>query len=145
MLRASPEALWRHADSPAGVNRELGPLLRMSFPDGTASITGGWKPGQRVCRSWLLLFGLLPIEYDDLSFVEVDPGRRFLERSELLSQRSWEHERTIAPHRAGCRVRDRVRFSARLPFLEAAYAPVFRWVFRLRHRNLRRTFGSAAG
>ena len=144
-LDASPEQVWAHADSPAGVNRELRPLLRMSFPAGTTSVTEGWTPGRRVCRSWLFLLGIVPIEYDDLTFVEVVPGRRFLERSELLSQRTWEHERTVEPRPAGTLIRDRIRFAARAPFLEGVYAAVFRLVFALRHRNLRRMFGTPSG
>ena len=35
------------------------------------------------------------VEYDDLSFEAVEPGARFLERSTMGTQRSWEHARTI--------------------------------------------------
>lgn len=143
-LAAPPEALWRHATSPAGVNRELRPLLRMTFPPGATDLTGAWRPGERLFRSWILLFGVLPVEYDDLGFVEVEPGRRFLERSRLLSQRIWEHERSIDPAPGGCRVADRVRFAPRLPLLAPLHAAVFRMVFRWRHRNLRRAFGAPA-
>lgn len=117
----------------------------MSFPAGIESITQDWAPGQRLFRCWLFLLGVVPIEYDDLTFIEVDPGHRFLERSRLLSQRVWEHERIIEPRPAGSWIRDRVRFSARAPWLEGVYAPVFRLVFAHRHRNLRRIFGTPSG
>jgi hypothetical protein len=136
--------VWRHAVSPEGVNRELRPLLRMTFPAGTRDLTAGWQAGHRCFRSWLLLGGLLPVEYDDVTFVAVEPGRRFLERSALFSQRVWEHERVVEPAAGGCRLRDRVRFESRLPGLEPLAAPLFRAVFRLRHRNLRRLFGGGA-
>ncbi len=141
-LSAEAPELWRHAASPAGVNREFWPLLRMTFPAGLEDLATSWRPGERVCRSWLLLAGLVPIDYDDLTFVEVEPGRRFLERSSLLSQSVWEHERVLEPLASGCRVTDRVRFVPRLAWLEAAYQPVLAWVFRWRHRNLRRLFGA---
>jgi ligand-binding SRPBCC domain-containing protein len=143
-LDASPEAVWKHAISPAGVNREFRPLLRMTFPSNTVDFVSAWQPGQRSFRSWLLLGGVLPVEYDDLTLVEVEPGRRFLERSQLLSQHVWEHERTIEPTSGGSLVTDRVRFSPRIPVLTNVYCWAFTWVFRLRHRNLRRTFGGAA-
>lgn len=143
-LGAPPEEVWRHATSPAGVNFELRPLLRMTFPRIGASLTEHWMPGERLCRSWLLLGGVLPVEYDDLTFVEVEPGRRFLERSSLLSQRVWEHERSIEPAPGGCRLTDRLGFEPRLPLLAPLHAPTFRWVFQLRHRNLRRRFGGRA-
>ena len=144
MLSAAPEILWIHAVSPAGVNRELRPLLRMTFPPGVSDLTASWRPGERLFRSWLLLGGLLPVEYDDVAFSEVEPGRRFLELSSLLSQRVWAHERIIEPASHGCRLTDRVRFVPRVPWLASSYAPVFKAVFRLRHRNLRRLFGEAA-
>ena len=68
-------------------------------PADAEDLTDGWRPGQRLFRSWLLVGGLLPVDYDDVSFAEVEPGRRFLERSSLLSQSVWEHERTIEPVR----------------------------------------------
>ena len=33
----------------------------------------------------------MPIDYDDLTFIELEPVRRFLERSPMLSQREWQH------------------------------------------------------
>lgn len=115
----------------------------MTFPSGIKDLTAVSRPGERLCRSWLLVAGVVPIDYDDLVFEEVEPGRRFLERSALFSQRVWEHERTIEPAPDGCRVTDRVRFVPRLPWLAALYRPIFTAVFRWRHRNLRRLFGEA--
>lgn len=143
-LAAEPEVLWRHAVSPSGVNREFRPLLQMTFPEGRSDLTAGWWPGKRLFRSWLLVAGVLPIEYDDVVFEEVEPGRRFLEQSALFTQRVWEHERIIEPALGGCRVTDRVRFIPRLRWLARLYRPVFEAVFGWRHRNLRRLFGEAA-
>ena len=103
MLSTPPDVLWRHAVSPAGVNREFRPLLRMTFPADISDFTAAWQPGERLFRSWLLLGGLLPIEYDDLTLAEVEPGRRFLERSSMFLQRVWEHERVVEPITQGCR------------------------------------------
>lgn len=139
MLHAAPEAVWRHAASPEGVNHELGPWLRMTFPRGVDDLAAD-GPGARG-RCWLLLGGVLPVEYDDLSFAEVEPGRRFLERSTLLSQRAWEHERVVEPAPGGARLTDRIAFAPRLRALGPAHALVFRAVFRWRHHRLRRRFG----
>ncbi len=143
-LRAQPAAVWRHATSPAGVNREFRPLLRMTFPAGFTDLAQGWRPGERLFRSWLLLGGFLPVEYDDLTLVEVEPGRRFLERSSLLSQRVWEHERVVEACDGGSRITDRLRFAPRVALFGPVYERVFRLVFALRHRNLRRLFGDAS-
>jgi ligand-binding SRPBCC domain-containing protein len=98
--------------------------------------------GERLARSWILFAGVLPVDYDDLTIVEFDDGRRFLERSSMLSQRIWWHERIVEPQSHGCRVTDRIAFEPRLAFLAAIYGFVFRCVFRLRHHNLRRIFGA---
>ena len=116
----------------------------MTFPDDLADITSGWQPGQRQFRSWIMLLVILPLEYYDLTFVEVEPGRRFLERSTMLTQQVWQHERIIEPEDGGCRITDRVAFEARLPGLGLLLMPIFRAVFSWRHRQLRKLFGEIA-
>ena len=62
-------------------------------------------------RSWILLGGLLPVDYDDLKLAELEPGRRFLERSRTLTFSVWQHERIVEPEGEGrCRVTDRLGF-----------------------------------
>ena len=142
-LAAPAEVVWAHATSMAGVNRELWPLVRMTHPRGADALTPDRIVlGQRVFRSWILFLGLLPIDYDDLTFVEIDAGRRFLERSPMLSQEIWCHERRVDPLADGCRVEDRISFRPRSALLGRLQLPLFRLAFRLRHRNLRRLFGS---
>ncbi len=89
----------------------------------------------------MLLFGVLPFDYDDLTLVSVEPGRGFHERSSMLSMRVWEHKRTIEPAgEMACVVRDRLGFEPRLP-LPLGF--VVRALFRHRHRRLARRFGTA--
>jgi ligand-binding SRPBCC domain-containing protein len=141
-LAAAPETVWAHAMSIRGVNRELFPLARMTCPRDLGRDLTHLPLGRRAFRSWILAAGLVPIDYDDLTFVELEPGRRFLERSSMMSQREWCHERTVEPAECGSILTDRVRFVPRLPALGAVFLPVFRLSFRLRHWNLRRLFGS---
>ena len=69
--------------------------------------------GVRVCRSWVLVLGFVPFEYDDLVIVERGPGLRFLERSSTLVARTWQHERMVVPAASGCRLSDRVSLDPR--------------------------------
>jgi ligand-binding SRPBCC domain-containing protein len=140
-LSASPREVWEAASSMDGVNYELGPWLRMTAPPGLRIDPADVVPGERLFRSRLLLLGVLPVDYDDLTFVRVDEGRGFLERSPMLSARVWEHERVIEPSGAGCRVTDRVRFVPRVPFTAPVHRRVVAAVFHHRHRRLRRRFG----
>jgi hypothetical protein len=142
ILRAPPAAVWERAMSAEGINAELGPLLRMTVPRGLGSLDlHGLEPGP-LGRSWLLLFGLIPVDYDDIALERIDPGRGFLERSTMLSQRLWEHERTIEAGAAGeTTLTDRVAWEPRPPLPGRLPRPLFAAVFRHRHRQLRRHFG----
>ena len=100
-------------------------------------------------RSWLLLLGVIPFDYDDLGIEEIGPGHRFLERSTMLSMRIWEYERTVTPSGDdACRVSDRVAFELRAPL---AWVPgadrvaraLVASVFARRHRRLRVQHGAA--
>ena len=93
-------------------------------------------------RSWLRLFGVLPIAYDDLTIAELEPGRRLLERSSMLSIEHWQHERLLTAVATGCEVQDRIRFGLRrplvwLPGMHGLVAAALRRLFAHRHRRLR--------
>jgi hypothetical protein len=97
--------------------------------------------GRRLCRSFVLLGGVLPIDYDDLTLVRLDPPAGFLERSSMLSQRVWEHERTLEQTPEGCVLTDRISYAPRIPLPATLSRAVYARVFRHRHRRLRRRFG----
>ena len=63
------------------------------------ALGGDVHDGQHLGRSWLLLGGLLPFDYDDITIERVEPGRWFQEDSTMLSQRSWRHHRAVEPDR----------------------------------------------
>lgn len=85
-LRASPERLWDHASSFKEINLELWPL-RMSHPAAVPRLTPEAIPlGRRAFRSWILLFGLIPVEYDDFTIVELEPGRGYIEDHASLNR-----------------------------------------------------------
>jgi ligand-binding SRPBCC domain-containing protein len=141
-LAAPADVVWGHVSTFDGVNDELRPIMRMTAP---AHIRG-LEPqdvvlGERLFRSWVLLFGVLPIDYDDLTLVAIEPGRGFQERSKMLSMRVWEHDRTLEPNGAGCVVRDRLGFEPRMPGMGPLLERIVRGLFRHRHRRLRRRFG----
>jgi ligand-binding SRPBCC domain-containing protein len=141
VLDAAPSEVWARVTTPEGINHELMPLLRMTVPRYLRTIDADTIPiGQKAFRSWVFLFGVIPFDYDDLTIVRLDPGKGFLEQSTMLSQRSWEHERTLEPVAEGTRVTDRLRFEPRFPPGRLHRAFVVR-IFRHRHRRLRRYFG----
>jgi ligand-binding SRPBCC domain-containing protein len=145
VVPAHPDQVWARVSTIEGVNDELMPLARMTLPRQYAGmrLDPAIVPlGERAFRSWILLFGVVPIDFDDLTLLRIEPGRGFLERSPMLSQRVWVHERSLEPVDGGCRVTDRIRFEPRLPVLGPVLLPVFRFFFHHRHRRLGRFFGA---
>jgi len=141
-LDAGTEAVWARAIDPAGINDELRPLMRMTVPAGAADFgLDDPEPGH-IGRSWILLFGFIPFDYDDITVVRVEPGRGFLERSSMLSMRLWEHQRTLeALGEDRCRITDRLAWEPRLPLPGALLRPLIRFFFNHRHKRLRAAWG----
>jgi len=141
-LDASAREVWDRIVTPEGINDEMRPFLRMTTPRGLERLDpGSVELGKPIGRSWILLFGAIPIDFDKITLLELEDGRRFLERSPMLSMRLWEHERTVEPSGNGCLITDRVRFQPRLGLPGALARPLFRAFFRHRHRRLQRRFG----
>ena len=138
---APAEDVWARVVTPAGINDEFWPWLTMSMPSGTIGLSiDGLELGRPVGRSWIRLFGVLPVDYDDLTIVELEPGRRFLERSRLFSAPHWQHERVVEPIDAGTsRVTDRLTFTPR-PGMGRLGPSIVRAIFAHRHRRLVRHF-----
>jgi hypothetical protein len=119
------------------------PLTRMTAPKGFRSLdSGDVVLGQRMFRSWVFLFGVIPFEFDDLTLVELEPGRRFLERSPMLSMKLWQHERIVEPEGSdGCTVTDNLTFEPRMEFMRPLARAIVGLQFRHRHKRLQRRFG----
>jgi hypothetical protein len=135
---APAAVVWERATSPEGINHELLPILRMTMPRGLRDATiDDVAIGEPLGRAWILLFGFLPVDYDDLSLAELEPGRRFLERSSMLSMRVWQHERIVEPlDQATCRLTDRLTLEPRIPGTRGLARRIVTFLFRRRHRRM---------
>ncbi len=145
VVRAAADDVWARAVTEAGINDELRPILRMTMPPGLRGKTVGTvEVGVPLGRSWILLGRLIPVDYDDLCLVELERGRRFLERSQTLIFSTWQHERVIdAAGEGTCTVSDRLGFElkrplAALPGAARLATAIVRLLFRHRHRRLAR-------
>ena len=144
LLDAPPGEVWERISTPEGINDELRPWLRMTVPGGRDLNLDSIEVGEPIGRSWVLAFGVLPVDYDEINLIELERGRGFLERSRMLSQKVWEHRRTLTRAEGGTLVTDRVSWEPRLPLPAGSMRPLFRAIFRHRHRRLRRNFGGKA-
>lgn len=142
-LSVTPEAFWEQM-SMAAVNAELMPLVRMTAPaQWQRCPLAQWTAGRVLFRSVILLFGFLPVDVHSLRLERLFPEGGFLERSHSWTNRLWQHERTTARTANGCVVTDRLTVQGRLPFASALLLPVYRLVFRHRHRRLKALYGAA--
>jgi ligand-binding SRPBCC domain-containing protein len=138
-LPRTPGELWNWSTSVQGVAVEMAPILKLDFPNGMTHIPqDGGSLGKPLGNCKFLLFGILPVDLSRLTFVEVEPGRRFVEQSRLLSMKQWRHERVIAPDGDGTRVTDTLEFTPR--FGTRLVAWFTSQLFRHRHARLQRQF-----
>ncbi len=141
IVNAPAGLVWARVVTAEGINDEMLPWMTMGPPRGTTLSIDTVEVGVPLGRFWLRLFGVLPFDYDHLTIAELEPGRRFHEKSTMLSMRRWEHERVVEP--AGNQttvVFDRVTFEARLPVLTPVLARVIGRFFGHRHRRLAHYF-----
>ena len=97
-LRASTERVWEWITSVKGISAEMWPYFRMTVPKDIVSLEDvDIKLGVRMFRSYVFLFGVLPIDYSDMTLLELNIGEGFIERSPMGSMKLWRHERRIVP------------------------------------------------
>lgn len=145
-LRAAPDAVWAQASTMAGVNAELGPWVRMSYPADRAALDGQDAPlGEVLFQSWLCAFGLIPFDRHALVLERLFPGTGFDERSSSWMQKVWVHRRRIGAVEGGSRVTDELEIEPRLPLAAPVVRLVVGALFRHRHRRLRARFGAVSG
>ncbi len=143
-LAAPAAEVWARIQTMEGANHELGPWIRMSVPRVARGRGIEEAPlGELAFRSWILLFGLFPLDRHSLRLMELEEGHRFLERSWSFFQRVWEHERSVEGVQGGSRLVDRLMFEPRLRLITPLLTIVIRALFRHRHRRLGRYFGGA--
>ncbi len=143
VVAAPREQVWARVVTVAGVSHEFGPLLTMRFPAGLDGRSIAEVPlGRPLGRAWILLAGLLPVEFDDLVILELEAPRFFRERSRLGSCRVWEHHRGLESLPDGStRVTDTLRAEPRALLPGPVVRAVVGVLFAHRHRRLARTFG----
>lgn len=142
LLPVPADVVWARVTTAEGINHELGPWMSMSLPAGAGDLDiATVTPPVHLGRSWIRLFGALPVDFDDISITELEPGRRFLEQSRMLSAPAWQHERVVDPvGDDSCHVRDVVTFVPR-PALRVLAPRIVGGLFSHRHRRLQQYWG----
>jgi hypothetical protein len=135
-LATDRPTLWTHASSMDGVNAELAPM-HMTHPAG-AALTGDVPLGQPLFRSFVSLWGFVPLDVHEFGLVDVRPGEGFHESSRSLLERRWVHRCTLVEVPGGVELTDELEFEPRV--LGFVVARVIAATFARRHAWLRRRF-----
>lgn len=140
VLECPVDRVWTTVTTQQGINREMGPYLKMTMPRrfrgrSIADVTAGTRIGKSV----LLLFGVLPFGIDDITIARIEPGRMFREESAMTGMRVWIHHRTLEPSGDRTVLTDEITLAPRFPVpgLGTVMARVLSAFFAHRHRRLR--------
>jgi ligand-binding SRPBCC domain-containing protein len=142
-LSATPEKVWAWMTSIDGISKEMAPYMRMSVPPGVTDLSSvAVTPGKHLFRSWILLFGVIPFDFSDLTLESLEPGVGLVEQSPMGSMRLWRHVRRIEAASTGCILTDELTFKPR--FAGRLANRIVKAFFQHRHRMLARYLGRAA-
>ena len=138
LVDAPLETVWARVTSSEGIDYEMGPLLTMRLPEALRNASLADPPvGRPLGRAWLLLGGVIPVEYDDLALAEVSAPYLFHERSRMFSLRVWEHRRELEPMgEHSTRVTDRLTAVPRRVIPRRVVREIVNALFGHRHRRL---------
>ncbi len=140
-------AVWDSVSTFQGVNFELEPFLYMTCPDPNTRLGPQHVTTAPLFRSWLLLFGFIPIEYDLIRLESLEEGAGFQERSSMALMSLWSHRRQLREDLSDpsiTQITDTLIFSPRLPLIGYLLRYVVRFLFLHRHRRLADRFGPGA-
>lgn len=140
----APQAsVWNYVSTMKGVNYELYPVLQMTCPDMSMRISKELVKTNTVplFRSWLLLFCIVPVDFDDINITEVVEGKSFSERSLMALMTQWHHDRTLETSDDGTIIVDELAFTPRVRVLGCLLNLIVRFLFCHRHQRLQQCFG----
>jgi len=133
--------VWKWITSRSGISKEMWPYFRMTFPRGVKSLQDiKFKPGERLFRSKIYLFGFLPFGYDDMTLIALSEGQGFIEQSPMTFMKLWRHERSISSSENGTVITDQITFEPRHAMDLAAR--FMKKVFIHRHKVLKRNLNN---
>jgi len=144
VLAAPLDVVWERASAIRGANDELWPLAKMTFPLRLDRRTPPEQVVGRHFRSWMLAFGVVPVDRRTMQ-IEVFEEGRFRECSTSWLQGRMCHERAaVAAGHGSTVLTDTLVLESRGRLVDALLRTSITLTFRRRHRRLRRHFDQAA-
>ena len=145
-IKVEKEDLVKHSFSMEGVNFELFPWIRLTYPKGSYLFKKNIKPpGQFLFRSLTLFLGIVPIDLHSFYFYSLDFDGHFVEMSNSLVFKQWNHTRIISSIDGGSLLEDYLEFSPRLVLFRKLVKFLINRVFLHRHNKIKKKFGVVNG
>ncbi len=138
-LNAPKEQVWRDILDMKKINDELFPYARMTYPK-DKNLTQPLEIKQVLFGSWILLFGVIPVDQHFLRFEEVNEGEGFHEYSYSIMHHFWRHKRNLEAKGRKTILTDEVEFAPQATMLGPLMKEAYKLVFRNRHRRLRKRY-----
>jgi ligand-binding SRPBCC domain-containing protein len=141
ILDAPPEMVWERAGRMSGINDELWPLAKMTCPAHLDRIAAPpHAVGGPPVHSWMLAFGVVPIERRSIVFEVLEEGR-FVDCSTGWLHGRWRHDRSVVAVGDGTTLlTDKLLLEPHVRLMDVIVRPTVSRTFRRRHRRLRRHF-----
>ena len=140
IVSAPIEEVWEWITSLKGIRKEMMPYFKMTAPKGIKTINDlEIELGERLFRSHIYLFGFLSIGYDDMTLIEYNEGKGFIEESPMSSMELWRHQRDLETVEQGTMITDQLTFKPQhAPKLINKF---LKRVFLHRHKILKQELG----
>jgi ligand-binding SRPBCC domain-containing protein len=139
-INVDPDLFWKR-QSIATISQEMGPWLRMTAPPHYRQIQLlDWRGDNTLFASWVLLFGLIPIDRHSFEKIVFPAEREFIETSSSWNNKHWQHRRLVTATENGCSVIDELIFTPRMHWMTPLVTLIVNMVFKNRHRNLKKFY-----
>lgn len=137
-VSTDPDLFWKR-QSIATINQEMAPLLRMTAPAQYRQLQlKDWKGEAPLFASWVLLFGLIPLDRHCFEKLDFPGEREFIETSTSWNNKTWQHRRFVTATATGCTVTDELQFTPRMAWMTPVVTWIVKMAFQNRHRYLAR-------
>ena len=93
-VNASLEQVWQSITSLEGLTAEMMPFMRLTAPKGFKTLSDIY-PRKNNFKSYVLLFGIIPIDTTDLNLKSLILHNGFVEESNMASMKYWRHKRSL--------------------------------------------------
>ncbi|WP_438466697.1 hypothetical protein [Marinomonas sp. PE14-40] len=125
------------------VNYELHPIVKMTSPIAfkTKNLQF-WPINVEAFTSVILLFCFVPVDRHKFKLVRADETG-FEESSTTIFHKEWRHCRSIKHLDSNSLVTDTLTFVPKLKFIGHLTLPIYRSLFRYRHKRLAAKYGGS--